>query len=106
MNTNSDNLPDLPSLTRKEAIVLDLLLSGKELFGLEMVESSAGQLKRGTIYVTLQRMEEKGFITSRRESRVSPEIGMARRLYAVTGLGQRMMAASYAARAAFVPEFS
>jgi PadR family transcriptional regulator PadR len=97
---------DLPSLPRKEAIVLDLLLAGKELYGLEMVEASGGDLKRGTIYVTLQRMEEKGFITSRRESRVSPEIGIPRRLYAITGLGRRAQAAAGAARAVLIPQFS
>lgn len=98
---------DVLRLARKEAIVLNLLLGAdREMYGLEMVEASTGELKRGTIYVTLQRMEEKGFISSRREDRVAPEVGIPRRLYMVTGLGQRVVAASQAARAVLIPEFS
>lgn len=85
----------LPSLSRKEQLVLSLLLSEglREMFGLEMVEASGGDLKRGTIYVTLQRMEEKGFIESRLEPRTEPEIGIPRRLYKATGHGQRVFQA-------------
>ena len=54
---------ELPSLSRKEALILALLTNGgREMFGLEMIEVSNGELKRGTIYVTLLRMQEKGFI--------------------------------------------
>jgi DNA-binding PadR family transcriptional regulator len=50
-----------------------------------------GRLKRGTVYVTLQRMEEKGFIDSRLEERTYPEIGIPRRVYRLTGAGQRVL---------------
>ncbi len=42
--------------------------------------------------MTLQRMEEKGFLTSRQEA-ISPDpnVGIPRRLYTVTGLGQRVL---------------
>jgi hypothetical protein len=43
---------------------MDLLPAG-ERFGLELVEQSAGGLKRGSVYVILSRMEAKGFVTSR-----------------------------------------
>lgn len=77
-------------LSGKEALVLEMLLTvSRELYGLEMVEASAGLLKRGTIYVTLQRMEEKGLVESRKEARPEPEIGIPRRLYRATGLGAR-----------------
>lgn len=90
---------ELPSLSRKEARVLTLLANGgREMFGLEMIEASGGELKRGTIYVTLQRMQEKGFIESRQEARPAPEVGIARRLYRITGLGSRVLAAYEAAR--------
>jgi len=89
---------DFPSLSRKEALILEMLVSsGRELFGLEMVEDSNGELKRGTIYVTLQRMQEKGFIDSKQEPRPEPEIGIARRMYAPTGYGRRVYAAYQAA---------
>jgi DNA-binding transcriptional ArsR family regulator len=80
---------DVPSLTSKEAVILELMLASaaRELFGLEMVEASGGLLKRGTIYVTLKRLEEKGLVESRPEVRPSPEIGIARRMYRSTGAG-------------------
>ena len=37
-----------------------------------MIESSEGELKRGTIYVTLERMGDKGYVESREESREHP----------------------------------
>src|ERR1044072_6565852 len=82
---------DLPSLSRKEFLVLEMLIqSGRELYGLEMVEASRGDLKRGTIYVTLQRMQEKGLIDSKPEPSTAPEIGIPRRLYSVSGYGKRV----------------
>ena len=58
---------DIPRLTPKERLILDLLLNapGCELYGLEMVKKSGGALKRGTVYVTLERMADKGYVTSR-----------------------------------------
>ncbi|MFY9622565.1 MAG: hypothetical protein WAQ99_22300 [Pyrinomonadaceae bacterium] len=84
----------LPRLSRKEEFILGTLINGgRELFGLELVAASGGELKRGTIYVTLQRMEEKGFIDSRREARPAPEIGIPLRLYKPTGFGERVFRA-------------
>ena len=97
---------ELPSLSRKERAILEMLIvSGRDLYGLEMVEASGGDLKRGTIYVTLQRMEEKGFVNSKPEPRTAPEIGIPRRLYSVTGYGERIYRAYQAAQSVFVSEF-
>jgi PadR family transcriptional regulator PadR len=96
---DSESIVELPSLSRKEALILEMLVSSRrELYGLEMVDASNGELKRGTIYVTLQRMQEKGFIDSKQEARTAPEIGIPRRLYRTTGDGQRVFAAYRAAR--------
>lgn len=81
---------EFPKLSRKEFKVLELLIAKGEMFGLEMVESSEGELKRGTIYVTLQRMGDKGYIESREEPRQHPEVGIPRRKYWATGLGERV----------------
>lgn len=98
---------DFPSLSRKETLILEMLIgSGRELFGLEMVDASNGQLKRGTIYVTLQRMQDKGFIDSKQEPRPEPEIGIARRLYSPTSYGQRVYAVYQAARSALTLGFA
>ena len=84
------NNNEFPKLSRKEMLALEMLISNGEMFGLEMVETSEGELKRGTIYVTLQRMGDKGYIESREEPRTMPEIGIPRRKYRATGLGERI----------------
>jgi DNA-binding PadR family transcriptional regulator len=48
----------------KEELILDLL-GDEEKFGLDLVKESEGALKRGTIYVTLSRMEKRGVIVAR-----------------------------------------
>jgi PadR family transcriptional regulator PadR len=99
--------PDLPSLSRKEALILEMLVGGgRELYGLEMVDASNGELKRGTIYVTLQRLQEKGLIDSRQEARTAPEIGIPRRLYSITGYGQRVFSAYQAAHSILSAAFA
>ena len=91
----------LPTLSAKEGLVLQMMIgNGKEWYGLELVEASAGELKRGTIYVTLGRMQEKGFVTSRKE-KITDERVIPRRLYKVTGHGAKVHAASQAYQAAF-----
>lgn len=74
-------------VARSEALILDLLASRGALYGLQMVDASKGALKRGGIYVTLGRMEEKGFVTS------APAEG-GRRLYEPTALGVRHLVAA------------
>ena len=83
----------VPSLSAKETIILELLARGRERYGLELVAASRGRLKRGTVYVTLGRMEEKGYITSRLQDAPPDAGGLPRRLYEATALGQRMLAA-------------
>lgn len=97
--TEDEKGEHFPSLSHKEALILEMLVvGGSNMYGLEMVEGSGGELKRGTIYVTLQRMEEKGFIESRQEARPAPEVGIPRRVYQATGHGQRVFMAYQAAR--------
>ncbi len=70
----------IPSISPTESLILDLLVA-REKFGLELVGTSGGRLKRGSIYVTLGRMELKGFVESRQEDRAPGAIGLPRRLY-------------------------
>lgn len=79
----------VPSISTTESLILDLLDSG-ERYGLELVEFSRGRLKRGSIYVTLGRMETKGFVTSRQEERTPGAIGLPRRLYQATAYGLKV----------------
>jgi DNA-binding PadR family transcriptional regulator len=76
----------VPSMSATEALLLDLLGSG-ERFGLELVATSDGRVKRGSVYVTLTRMEAKGFVESRQEERPAGAIGLPRRLYKATPYG-------------------
>jgi len=74
-------------LARSEAAILTLLAARGPCYGLELVKASRGRLKRGGIYVTLVRMEEKGLVTS----------GLAesgRRRYRPTALGARALVAA------------
>ncbi len=83
----------------KEVAVLELLIARREMYGLEMVHACP-KLSRGTIYVLLNRMEDKGYIKSRhvKEQGVS---GLPKRVYWVTGLGQRAFEAWQRAKACF-----
>jgi DNA-binding PadR family transcriptional regulator len=83
----------VPRLSRTEQLILDLLAAEGELFGLQMVERSAGTLKRGTVYVTLGRMQEKGYLESRQEALPEGAIGLPRRLYLPTGYALKVLAA-------------
>jgi len=78
----------LPKLSATESLILDLL-RGQDMYGLQLVTESKGALKRGSVYVTLGRMEEKGFVESRPEE-ASDHSGLPRRLYRATGLGTRV----------------
>ena len=88
----------IPRLSEKEYTILDMLRSGVECYGLEMVKQSNGQLKRGTIYVTLMRMEEKGYVRSRKEDDPS-DPGMPKRLYKISGNGSQVLQATEVAAA-------
>ena len=82
----------IPSLSGKEALVLDLLLNKPStgMYGLELVNVSGSRLKRGTVYVTLSRMEEKGYVESWQEEQRPDAAGLRRRLYRASGYGQRV----------------
>lgn len=82
-----------PFATETELLVLRQLSDEpKGLYGLQLVSRSNGQLKRGTVYVTLGRLEEKGFVESRTKPN-SKHAGLPRPLYRITGLGRRALAA-------------
>lgn len=69
-----------------QRLILSLLSSRGPSYGLQLVAASHGQLKRGGIYVTLGGMTQKGLVSS--------EVGDdGRRLYRLTGLGYRALAA-------------
>lgn len=82
-----------PTLPAKERVILELLVSAGPMFGLQLVEQSGGLLKRGTVYVTLGRMEAKGLVVSEQEPQPAGAIGLPRRIYRPTAYGQRLLRA-------------
>lgn len=70
-----------------------MLVVGGPQFGLGLVQDSHGRLKRGTVYVTLGRMERKGFVASELETPSPAAIGLPRRIYRATALGERALRA-------------
>jgi len=81
------------TLPGKERIILELLASNGPMYGLQLVEQSEGALKRGTVYVTLGRMEAKGLVDSQQEPFPAGGIGLPRRIYRPTALGKRVLRA-------------
>ena len=66
------------------------LLGHGQRYGLELVDSSEGALKRGSVYVILARMEDKGFVDSWQEERSPGASGLPRRLYRATPYGLKV----------------
>jgi len=83
----------VPRLSPKETLILELLTREGELYGLQLVDASKGRLKRGTVYVTLGRIEDKGYVTSRAEDAPDGAGGLPRRLYEATPFGVRVLKA-------------
>ena len=61
---------------------------GGETYGLEIVNKSNGEIKIGSVYVLLGRLESKGLIVSRKEK--ASENIIPRRFYCQTELGRRV----------------
>ena len=89
-------------LSVTEELILGMLIKHGEMYGLQMVESSGRVIPRGSIYVFLDRMEDKGLVRSRQEERTAHRSGIRRRLYEPTGLGQRVYREWVARRAAIL----
>ena len=101
----ADRRPRILTLSPKESLILELLVQKQGMYGLQLVAASGGLLKRGTVYVTLGRMEEKGYIVSRLEDPPAEAGGMPRRLYQPTTLGRRVLKAWTGAVKHLMPEF-
>jgi DNA-binding PadR family transcriptional regulator len=82
-------------LSKKEQVVLGLLIKSgrKGMYGLQLVAQSAGELRRGTVYVTLERMQDKGLVESKQEGKEPGISGIPRRIYYPTWYGTRVLQA-------------
>src|SRR5215831_11341656 len=82
----------IPRLARIERMILNRLTHGDE-FALRLADRSGGVLKRGTVYITLQRMESKGYVESHVEPPVEGAMGRPRRWYRPSAYGRQVFAA-------------
>lgn len=102
----SPHRPRVLTLSAKESLILQLLSAREQMYGLQLVAASPRRLKRGTVYLTLGRMEEKGYITSRLEEPPSKAGGLPRRVYQPTALGRRVLKAWTSGALVLIPEFA
>src|SRR3954464_1105902 len=96
-------MPEKPDvrLSATEMLILGILLNqAQPMYGLQLVGESDGRIARGSIYVTLDRMEGKGLVRSNQETKEPGVSGIPRRMYEPTGLGAR----AYRAQAKFVAQ--
>ena len=74
----------------KESVIMSMIDRAGEMCGFHLVKQSAGQLKLGTVYVTLGRMTSKNYL----ESRQVKDAGQTLRLYRLTEHGARVRRAA------------
>lgn len=86
---------DVRALARTEQLILRLLRDHGATYGLRLVALSDGALSQGTVYVTLGRMAEKGYVESW-VAMLPGFTGPPRRLYRATAHGTRMLEAQEA----------
>ena len=75
----------------KQELILQLLLEHGDLNGLELVERAGGALKRGTVYVTLARMQDKGLVDVRPAPEGERTSGLPRPRYRITASGRAVL---------------
>lgn len=80
----------LATLSEKEMLIIRLMINNKPpIYGLDLVNKSEGTLKPGTVYVTLARMEDKGYISGVTEEPRPGYKGLPRRLYRLEAKGRQ-----------------
>jgi len=89
---------DVPLGTFEEQVLLAVLRTGDAAYGMtvrrEIEEVTGREIAVGATYATLDRLEAKKLVTSRRAT----VEGVSRRLFAVTAAGSRALAESRSMR--------
>lgn len=74
-------------MSERERQILGVIAAAdRELYGLDLV--AAGVAKRRWLYVMLARMEERGLIEGREDSKTAAPGTLPRRLYRITDAGR------------------
>lgn len=76
-------------ISATEALILGLLMqkASSGAYGSELMHSSDGKLKRGSVYSLLGRLEKAGYVESK-EVPGTEEFSMPRTKYKITAAGQ------------------
>lgn len=98
---NALRQPDISPLgSFEEQVMLAVLRTGREAYGMQVrreLEAVTGrEVTVGSVYITLDRLEAKGFVTSHR-SAAGADAG-SRRLFSVTARGARALSETRAVR--------
>jgi PadR family transcriptional regulator PadR len=87
--------------TFEQAILMALVHLGKEAYGRAILNEAQTRLQRevaaGAVYATLDRLEQKGLISSRLGSGTPVRAGRPRRYYSIENAGVRALNDSRAA---------
>ena len=79
----------------EQAILMALVRLGKDAYGRAILKEAQARLQRelaaGAVYATLDRLEQKGLISSRLGSGTAVRAGRPRRYYAIEGAGIRAL---------------
>lgn len=91
------------SLGEFEELVLLMVASlHNEAYGVSILEGLEKAMKKkiniSAIHVSLKRMEEKGFVSSRFGGITNSRGGRRKKFYSITALGKRMLDQNYALR--------
>jgi DNA-binding PadR family transcriptional regulator len=85
----------------EQIVLLGILRVGDEAYGVPILEEIAREAKRditlATVYKTLSRLEEKGFVTSRLGDPTPARGGRRKRYFALTAPGRRALRQSVSA---------
>ena len=81
----------------EQLVMLALVRVGEDAYGVPIHEELAARARRtvslAAVYKTLERLEAKGYVESEQEPQAPGAIGLPRRIYRPTGLGERVLRA-------------
>jgi DNA-binding PadR family transcriptional regulator len=64
------------------------------MYGLEIVDASKGAVKRGSVYVLLGRLQDKGYVKVSHPKSAPDHPGLPRPIYRLTADGMKVIAAA------------
>jgi PadR family transcriptional regulator PadR len=87
----------------EELVMLAIMRLGSDAYGVSIFETilefTGKRASTGALYTTLQRLEEKGFISSRLGEATSERGGRAKRYFVIENAGKQAVGSSDEARA-------